>query len=30
MWKDWIHHHHHAEETIFFPALEKLSGVSRG
>jgi len=30
MWKDWIHHHHEAEETLFFPAVEKLPGTPAG
>jgi hemerythrin-like domain-containing protein len=28
LWHEVLHHHHHGEETIFFPDIEKYSGVS--
>lgn len=30
MWTGWVAHHHHAEETLFFPPVEQLAGVSQG
>lgn len=26
-WSESMHHHHDAEETIFFPSIEKITGV---
>jgi hypothetical protein len=26
-WCDWIHHHHRSEETLFFPEIERFTGV---